>query len=159
MKRLQRKSLKWKQSYSQFSEKEYNDCFRSVNLPPMTYHFAFLNLLVLNRILTRKFPLQTEQYWQIKNGHPKTRSNKKIFLYSTKCNHQRCRFSFLYRFTNFNSLMSLTRGFPNYNPYSSPPKSNREVKEYLLDLVRRILITNRTHMYGQCLKETNLKPR
>ena len=35
--RLQRKSLKWIQSNSHFTDKEYNDCLRSVNLLPITY--------------------------------------------------------------------------------------------------------------------------
>ena len=82
MKRLQRKSLKWIQSNSHFTDKEHNDCLRSVNLPPITYQFVFLDLLVLYRILTRKLPLEAEQFWQIRNGHPKTRSNEKKFLYS-----------------------------------------------------------------------------
>ena len=33
--------------------------------------------------------------------------------------------------------MSLARDFPNYNPYSSPPKFRREVKEYLFDLAKK----------------------
>ena len=55
MERLQRKSLKWIQSNSHFTDKEYNDCVRSVNLLPITYQIVFfLDLVVLNRILTRK---------------------------------------------------------------------------------------------------------
>ena len=94
MQRLQRKSLKWVQSNSHFTEKDYNDCLRSVNLLPITYQFVFLDLVVLNRILTRKLPLEAEQFWQIRNGHPKTRSNEKIFLYSNECNRQLCRSNF-----------------------------------------------------------------
>ena len=59
MERLQRKSLKRIQSNSHFTD-EYNDCLRSVNLLPITYQLAFLDLLVLNRILTRKLPLEAE---------------------------------------------------------------------------------------------------
>ena len=33
--------------------------------------------------------------------------------------------------------MSLARDFPNYNPYSSPSKFKREVKEYLFDLAKK----------------------
>ena len=62
MERLQRKSLKWLQSNSPFTDKEYNDCLLSVNLLPITYHFVFLNVVVLNRILTRKLPLEAEQF-------------------------------------------------------------------------------------------------
>ena len=46
MERLQRKSLKWMQSNSHFTDKEYNDCLRSVNLLPITYQFVFLDLVV-----------------------------------------------------------------------------------------------------------------
>ena len=77
MERLQRQSLKWIQSNSHFTDKEYIDCLRSVNLPPITYQFVFLDLLILYRILTRKLPLEAEQFWQIRNGHPKKRSNEK----------------------------------------------------------------------------------
>ena len=126
MERLQRKSLKWIQSNSHFTDKEYNDCLRSVNLLPITYQF------VLNRTLTRKLPLEAEQFWQKRNGHPKTRSNEKKFLYSNECNRQRCRSNFFYRVTNFNNSMSLASDFPNYNPYSGPLKFQREVKEYLI---------------------------
>ena len=132
MERIQRKSLKWLQSNSHFTDKEYNDCLRSVNLLPITYHFVFLDLLVLNRILTRKIPLEAERFWQIRNGHPKTRSNEKIFLYSNECYRQRCRSNFFYRVTNFNNWMSLARDFPNYNPYSSPLKFKRKVKSIYL---------------------------
>ena len=62
MERLQRKSLKWIQSISHFTDKEYNDCLRSVNLLPITYQIVFLDLLVLNRILTRKLQLEAEQF-------------------------------------------------------------------------------------------------
>ena len=41
MERLQRKSLKWIQSKSNFIDKEYNDCLRSVNLLPITYPLVF----------------------------------------------------------------------------------------------------------------------
>ena len=75
MERLQRKSLKWIQSNSHFTDKEYNDCLRSVNLLPITYQLVFLDLLA------KKLPLETEQFWQIINGHPKTRTNQKIFWY------------------------------------------------------------------------------
>ena len=68
MERLQRKRLKWIQSNSPFTDKEYNDCLRSVNLLPITYQFVFLDLLVLNRTLTRKLPLEAEQFRQIRNG-------------------------------------------------------------------------------------------
>ena len=103
MERLQRKSLKWIQSNSHFTDKEYNDCLRSVNLLPITYQIVFLDLVVLNRILTRKLPLEAEQFWQIRNGHPKTRSNEKIFVYSNESNCQRCRSNFFQRVTNFKS--------------------------------------------------------
>ena len=129
MERLQRKSLKWIQSNSHFNDREYNDFLRSVNLLPITYQFVCLDLLVLNKILTRKLSLEAEKFWQIRNGHSKTRSNEKIFLYSNECNRQRCRSNFFYRVTNFNNLMLLARDFPNYNPYSCLPKFKREVKE------------------------------
>ena len=45
--------------------------------------------------------------------------------------------TFFYRVTNFNNSMSLARDFPDYNPYSSPPKFKREVNEYLFDLVKK----------------------
>ena len=134
MERLQRKSLKWIQSNSHFTDKEYNDCLRSVNLLPITYQFVFLDLLVLNRILTRKLPLEAEQFWQIRTGHPKTRSNEKIFLYSDECNRQRCR--------------------SNYNPYSSPPKLKREVKEYLFDLAKKNF-NYKSYPYGWTVFEGN----
>ena len=92
-------------------------CLRSVNLLPITYQFVFLDLLVLNRILTRKLPIEAEQFWQISYGHPETRSNEKIFLYSNECNRQRCRSNFFNKVTNFNNSMSLARDFPSYNPY------------------------------------------
>ena len=136
MERLQRKSLIWIQSNSHFTDKEYLDCLRSVNLLPIRYQLVFLDLVVLNRNLTRKLPLEAEEFWQICNGHPKTRSNDKIFLYSNECNRQRCRSIFFYRVTNFNNSMSLARDLPNYNRYSSPPKFKREVKEYLFDLAK-----------------------
>ena len=137
LERLQRKSLKWILSNSHFTDKEYNDCLRSVNLLPIIYHFVFSDLVVLNRISTRKLPLEAEQFWQIRNGHPKTRSNEKIFLYSNECNRQRCRSNFFYRVTNFNNSMSLARDFPNYNPYSSPLNFKREVKEYPFDTAKK----------------------
>ena len=83
MERLQRKSLKWMQSNGHFTDKEYNDSLRSVNLLPITYQFVFLDLVVLNKILTRKLPLEEEQFWQIRNGHPKTRSNDKYIYTQT----------------------------------------------------------------------------
>ena len=95
MERLQRKSLKSRQSKSHFTDKEYNDCLRSVNLLPITYQLVFFDLFVLNRILARKLTLQAEQFWQIRNGHPKTRSNE-IFLYSNECNPLRCRCNFFF---------------------------------------------------------------
>ena len=55
--------------------------------------------------------------------------------------------------------MSLARDFPNYNPYSSPPKFKREVKEYLFDLAKKKFNSNHTHMDGQCLREIKFKPR
>ena len=69
------KILKWIQSNSHFTDKEVNYCLRSVILLPISYQFVFLDLLVLNKILTRKLPLEAEQFWQKRNGHPKTRSN------------------------------------------------------------------------------------
>ena len=77
MERLQRKSIKWIQSNRNFTNKEYNDCLRSVNLLPITYQFVFLDLLVLNRILTRKISLKAEQVWQIRNGFPKNDQTRK----------------------------------------------------------------------------------
>ena len=93
MERLQRKSLKSRQSKSHYTDKEYNDCLRSVNLLPITYQLVFFDLC-FKQILSRKLTLQAEQFWQIRNGHPKTRSNDKIFLYSKECNRQRCRCNF-----------------------------------------------------------------
>ena len=154
MERLQRKSLKWIQSISHFTDKEYNDCLRSVNLLPITYQFVFLDLVVLNKILTRKLPLEAEQFWQIRNGHPKTRSNENIFLYSNECNRQRCRSIFFYRVANFNNSMSLARDFLNYNPYSSPPKFKREVKEYLFDLAKKNF-NYKSYPYGWTVFEGN----
>ena len=154
MERLQRKSLKWIQSNSHYSDKEYNDCLRSVNLLPITYQLVFLDLVVLNRILTRKLPLEAEQFWQIRNGHPKTRSNEKIFLYSNECNRQRCRSNFFQRVTNFNNSMSLARDFPNYNPYSSPHKFKKEVKEYLFDLAKKNF-NYKLYPYGWTVFEGN----
>ena len=154
MERLQRKSLKWIQSNSHFTDKEYNDCLRSVNLLPITYQLVFLDLVVLNRILTRKLPLEAEQFWQIRNGHPKTRSNEKIFLYSNECNRQRCRSNFFQRVTNFNNSMSLARDFPNYNPYSSPHKFKKEVKEYLFDLAKKNF-SYKLYPYGWTVFEGN----
>ena len=90
MERLQRKSLKWIQSNIHFTDKEYNDCLRSVNLLPITYQFVFLDLVILNRILTENFYLRRSNFGKKRNGHPKTRSNEKIFLYSNECNRQRC---------------------------------------------------------------------
>ena len=83
MERLQRKSLKWIQSNSHFTDKEYNDCLRSVNLLPNTYQYVFFDLVVLNRNLTRKLPFDAEQFWQIRNGHPKTRSKRNYFYSQT----------------------------------------------------------------------------
>ena len=37
--------------------------------------------------------------------------------------------TFFYRVTNFNNSMSLARDFPDYNPYSSPPKNSRYENE------------------------------
>ena len=62
MERLQRKSLKWIQSNSHFTEKEYNDCLRSVNLLPITYQFVFLDLLVLNKTVTKNFHLRRSNF-------------------------------------------------------------------------------------------------
>ena len=154
MEGLQRKSLKWIQSKSHFTDKEYNDCLRSVNLLPIRYQLVFLDLVVLNRILTRKLPLEAEQFWQIRNGHPKTRSNEKIFLYSNECNRQRCRSNFFQRVTNFNNSMSLARDFPNYNPYSSPHKFKKEVKEYLFDLAKKNF-NYKLYPYGWTVLEGN----
>ena len=154
MERLQRKSLKWIQSNSHFTDKEYNDCLRSVNLLPITYQFLFLDLVVSNKNLTRKLPLEAEQFWQIRNGHPKTRSNEIIFLYSNECNRQCCRSNFFYRVANFNNSMSLARDFPNYNPYSSPPKFKREVKEYLFDLAKKNF-NYKSYPYGWTVFEGN----
>ena len=80
MEKLQRKILKLIQSNSHFTDTEYNDCLRLVNLLPITYQFVFLDLLVLNSYLTRILSLEAQQFWQTSNGHSKTRSNKRIFL-------------------------------------------------------------------------------
>ena len=66
MERLQRKSLKWIQSNSHSTDKEYNDSLRSVNLLKITYQFVFLDLVVLNRILTKKLPLEAKE-WRSEN--------------------------------------------------------------------------------------------
>ena len=158
MERLQRKSLKWIQSNSHFTDKEYNDCLRSVNLLSIRYQFVFLDLLVLNRILTRKLPLETEKFWQIRKGHPKTRLKEKIFLFSTECNRQRCRPNFFYRVTNFNNSMSLARDFPTITRIQVLPNSKENSKNIYLIQLRRILITNHTHMDGQCFREIKFKP-
>ena len=129
MEMLQRNNLKCIQSNSHFTDKEFNDCLRSVCLLPSTHHFVFLDLLVLNKILTRKLPLEAEQFWQKRNGHPKTRSNENIFLYSNEWNRQRCQSNFLYQVAKFNNLMSLARDFPNYNPYSGPAKFKKKTKK------------------------------
>ena len=81
MERLQRKSLKWIQSNSHFTDKEYNDCLRSVNFFPITYQFVFLDLLVLNRILTKA--VLAEPFWQKRNGHPKHDQTRKYFYTQT----------------------------------------------------------------------------
>ena len=141
MERLQRKSLKWKQSNSHFTDKEYNDCLRSVNLLPITYQIVFLNLVVLNRILTRKLPLEAEQFWQ-------------YCKYSNECNRQRCRSNFFQRVTNFNNSMSLARDFPNYNPYSGSHKFKKEVKEYLFDLAKKNF-NYKLYPYGWTVFEGN----
>ena len=154
MEGLQRKSLKWIQSNTHFTDKEYNDCLRSLILLPITYEFVFLTLVVLNRNLTRKLPLDAEQFSQIKNGHPETRSNEKIFLYSNECNRQRYRSNFFYRVTNFNYSISLARDLPNYNPYSSPPKFKREVTEYLFGLVKKNF-NYKSYPYGWTVFEKN----
>ena len=62
MEKIQRKSLKWIQSNSHFTDKEYNDCLGLVNLLPVKYQLVILDLLVLNKILTRKLPIQAEQF-------------------------------------------------------------------------------------------------
>ena len=41
MERFQRKGLKLIPSNSHFTDKEYKDCLRSVNLLPITYQFVF----------------------------------------------------------------------------------------------------------------------
>ena len=76
-----------------------------------------MDLVVLNKIWTSKIPLQAEQFWLMRNGHPKTRSIKKLLLNQNDCNRQRCPCNLFY-----NNSMSLARDFPNYHPFSSPPK-------------------------------------
>ena len=56
------RSLKWIQSSSHFTDKEYNDCLRSVNLLPISYQLVLVDLVDLNNILASKFPLQREQF-------------------------------------------------------------------------------------------------
>ena len=41
MERFQRNILKWIQSNSLFTDKDYNDCLRSVNILPITHQFVF----------------------------------------------------------------------------------------------------------------------
>ena len=50
--------------------------------------------------------------------------------------------------------MSLARDFPNYNPYSSPPKFKREVKEYLFDLAKKNF-NYKSYPYGWTVFEGN----
>ena len=54
MERLQRKFLKWIQSNSHFTDKEYSNCLRLVNLLPITYQLVLLDLVVLNKIFDKK---------------------------------------------------------------------------------------------------------
>ena len=42
-----RESLKYVRSGSHLTEKQYNDCCRSVTLLPISYNFAFMELGVL----------------------------------------------------------------------------------------------------------------
>ena len=50
--------------------------------------------------------------------------------------------------------MSLVHDFPNYNPYSSPPKFKGEVKEYLFDLAKRNF-NYKSYPYGWTVFEGN----
>ena len=50
--------------------------------------------------------------------------------------------------------MSLARDFPNYNPYSSPPKVKSEVKEYLFDLPKKNF-NYKSYSYGWTVFEGN----
>ena len=79
---------------------------------------------------------------------------RKNFLYSNECNRQRFRCIFFYRVTDFYNLMSLVRDFHNHNPYSSPPKFKREVKEYLFDLAKHNFKL-KSHPYGWTVFEGN----
>ena len=160
MERLQRKSLKWIKSNSHFTDKEYNDCLQSVNLLPITYQFVFLDLLVLNRILTRKLPLEAEQFGQIRNGHPKTRSNEKKKLY-TQTNVIASVADLIFS-TELQTSTIRCRWcviFPTITHIQVLPDSKQKSKNIFLILPRRVLVTNRTHMDGQCLRETKFKPR
>ena len=50
--------------------------------------------------------------------------------------------------------MSLELEFPNYNPYSGPPKFKREVKEYLFDLAKKNF-KYKLYAYGRTLFKGN----
>ena len=50
--------------------------------------------------------------------------------------------------------MSLARDFSNYNPYSSPPKFKREVKEYKFDLTKKNF-NYKSYPYGWTVFEEN----
>ena len=50
--------------------------------------------------------------------------------------------------------MSLAHDFPKHNPYSSPPKFKREVKEYLYDLAKKNF-KYKSYPYGCSVFEVN----
>ena len=82
MKNLQRKSLKWLQSSSHFTDK--NTMIGSINLLPNSNQLVFTDLVVLNKISASKFLFRGEQFQQTRNGHPKTRSTKQVCFFAKK---------------------------------------------------------------------------
>ena len=84
MERLQRKNLKWIPSNSHFTDKEYSYCLRSVNLLPIANHLVSLNLLFLNKILTKNFYFRQSNFGKYKMVIPKHDLTRKYFYTQTK---------------------------------------------------------------------------
>ena len=88
------KIFNWIQSSNQFIDKNYNGFIRSVSFFPISYQLVFIESRRFNQNFASKLPLQGLQSWQMRHGHPKTRSNEIKFLCSNESNRQsyRCNF-------------------------------------------------------------------
>ena len=124
-KNFSEKSLNWIQSSSDITEKECNDCLRSVNLLSISFQIVFMDLVILNKILTSRLPFRHSNFGTQKMDIPNHDVTRKNFDAQTSVIASVVRFFFLQSY-KLQQSMSLMHDFPNFNLCSRPPKTSNE---------------------------------